>query len=137
MDYSNNNKYGSQNPNNNKNNSEDGDTDDLDNSQHLDDLMSDKIVDHEDQVILTKKSYNINIPITRLFLQCLYEMQGLSLRYLHKTIITILCLFCIYEITSTGEHILSSLRIPLQMSLREDILHHLYEDISTSIFILF
>ena len=57
-DYSNNSKYGSQIANNNKDNSEDGDTDELDNSQHLDDLKSDKIVDHEDQVILTKVSYN-------------------------------------------------------------------------------
>ena len=38
-DYSNNNKYESQIPNNNKNNSEDWDTDELDNSQHLDDLI--------------------------------------------------------------------------------------------------
>ena len=57
-DYSNNNKYDSQTPNNNKDNSEDRDTDELDNSQHLDDLESNKIVDHEDQVILTKDSYN-------------------------------------------------------------------------------
>ena len=56
MDFSNNNKYESQTPNNNKNNSEDEDTDELDDSQHLDDLMLNKIVDHEDQVILTKES---------------------------------------------------------------------------------
>ena len=37
--------------------SKDGDTDELGNSQHLDDLMSDKIVDHKDQVMLTKESY--------------------------------------------------------------------------------
>ena len=57
VDYSNNNEYENETPNNNKNNSEDGDTDELDNSQHLDNLMTDKIVDHEDQVILTKESY--------------------------------------------------------------------------------
>ena len=56
--YSNNNKYDNQTSNNNKNSSEDGDTDELDNSQHLDDLISDKTVDHVDQVILTKESYN-------------------------------------------------------------------------------
>ena len=44
--YSNNKEYGSQTSNNNKDNSEDGDTDELDNSQHLEDLMSDKIVSH-------------------------------------------------------------------------------------------
>ena len=90
MDYPNNNECKSQTPNNNKDDSEDGDTDELGNSQHLDDLMSDKIVDHEDQVILTKESYectsismnestNINIPTPSLFLQCLYKLQGLSL----------------------------------------------------------
>ena len=52
-DYSNNNKYDSQTTKYNKNNFEDGDTDKLGNSQHLDDLMSDKIIDHEDQIIRT------------------------------------------------------------------------------------
>ena len=50
-DYSNNNeyyKYEIQTPNNNNDNSEDGDTDELDTSQHLNDLISDKIVNHED-----------------------------------------------------------------------------------------
>ena len=57
MDYSNNNEYKNINPNNNKDDSEDGDTDESDYSRHLDDLMPDKIVDHEDQVMLTKESY--------------------------------------------------------------------------------
>ena len=61
MDYFDNNEYESQTPNKNKNNFEDGNTDELDNSQHLDDLMLDKIVDHEDKVILTKESYNSTI----------------------------------------------------------------------------
>ena len=84
-DYSNNNKCDSQIPNNNKDNSEDGDIDKLDNSQHLDDLKSDKIVDQEDQVIMTKKSYNstsismngltnINTSLPSLCLQCLYKL---------------------------------------------------------------
>ena len=54
MDYSTNNKYKSQTPNNDKDESKDRDTDELGNSQHLDDLMLDKIVDHEDPVILTR-----------------------------------------------------------------------------------
>ena len=58
MDYSNKNEYESQATNNNKNESEDGDTDKLGNTQHLDDLTLDKIVDHEDSVILAKGSYN-------------------------------------------------------------------------------
>ena len=79
MDYSNNNKYKSQTPNNNKDDSKDGDTDELGNSQHLDDLLSNKIVDYEDQVMLIKESYtstsvsvnestNIDNPTPSLFL---------------------------------------------------------------------
>ena len=82
------------------------DTDELDNSQYLDNLISDKMVNYEDQVILTKESYNsmsvsvnkltdIDTPIPRLFLKCLYKPQGLSLKYLHKAIIKILCLLCL------------------------------------------
>ena len=54
MDYSNNNEYESRTPNNDKDEYGDADTDELDNSQHLDDSMSNKIVDHKDPVILTK-----------------------------------------------------------------------------------
>ena len=86
MDYHNKNKCKSRTQNNNKDDFEDGDTDELGNSQHLDDLISDKTVDHEDQVILTKESYistslsvnestNIDNPIPSLFLQCLYKLQ--------------------------------------------------------------
>ena len=93
-------------------------TDELDNSQHLDDLISDKIFDHEDQIILTEEPYNstsmsvsgstnTNTPIPRLFLQCLYKLQSLSLQYLHKAVITILCLHYLYKNTSTVVHLLS------------------------------
>ena len=79
VDYSNKNEYESPTPNNDKDESEDGDTDELDNSQHLDDLIFNKIVDREDPVILTKESYNytsifvngsinIDTPILSLFL---------------------------------------------------------------------
>ena len=116
MDYSNNNEYGNQTQNNNKNNSEDGDTDELDNSQHLDDLILDKIVDHEDQVILTKELYNstivsvngstnIDTSIPCLFLHYLYKIQDLFLQYLHKAIVTILCLLCLYDNISTNKRI--------------------------------
>ena len=84
-DYSNNNKCDNQTPNNNKDNSEDGDTDELDNSQHLDGLILDKIIDHEEQVILTKESFkstsvsvmgltNIDTSLPSLFLRCLYKL---------------------------------------------------------------
>ena len=79
VNYSNNNENESQTSNNNKNDSEDGNIDDFSNSQHRDDLMLDKIVDHGDQIILTKESYNstsvsvngstnIDTPIPSLFL---------------------------------------------------------------------
>ena len=147
MDYFNNNKYESRTPNNSKDESEDEDTDKSGNSQYLDNLMSNKIVDHEDPVILTKESYictnvsvngstNIDTPIPSLFFQCLYKLQGLSLQYLHKTVITILYLHCLYNNISTVVHILPLLRVSLQMSIREDILHHLYEDISTIVNLL-
>ena len=109
--------------------------------------MSDEIVDHDDKVMLTKESYksmsvsvnestNINNSTPSLFLQCLYKQQGLSLQYLHKAIITILCLHCLYENTSNVVHLLSSVRVPTQISIREDILHHLYKRISTVILVL-
>ena len=66
-----------------------------------------------------------------MFLQCLYKLQGLSLQYLHKAIITVLCLLCLYKNISIDLRLLLLLQISLQMSLREDILHHLYKGIST------
>ena len=57
-DHSNNNDDDSQTPSNDKDNSEDGSHGELDSSQQLKDLKSNKIVNHEDQVILTKKSNN-------------------------------------------------------------------------------
>ena len=146
-DHSNNKDDDSQTPSNNKDNSEDGGHDELDNSQHPDDLKSYRIVNHEDQVILTQESYNsTSVSVTRLtnidtflpslFLRCLYKIQGLSLQYLHKTVITILCLPCLYENTSTVVRLLSSLWVSLWMSLHDDILHHLHKGISTIMVLL-
>ena len=71
--HSNNKEYDSQTPSNNKDNSEDGGHDELDNSQHLDDLKSDKIVDHEDQVILTKElSNSTSVSVTGLTIPVLF-----------------------------------------------------------------
>ena len=56
--HSNNNDYDSQTPSNDKDNSEDGTHGELDSSQQLKDLNSNKIVHHEDQDILTKESNN-------------------------------------------------------------------------------
>ena len=74
--------------------------------------MMDKIVNHKDQVILTKEPYkstsvsvnestNIDNPIPSLFLQYLYKLQDLSLHYLYKAVNTILCLRYLYESTYT------------------------------------
>ena len=147
VDYSNNKEYESRTANNNKDESEDEDTDELGNSRHLDDLMSDKIVDHDNPVVLTGKSYNstsvsvngstnTDTPIPSLFLQCLYILQGLSLQYLCEAVITIFCLHCLYESTSTVAHLLSLVQVSLQISIREDILHHFYKGISTIILLL-
>ena len=57
-DHSDNNDYDSQNSSNDKDNSENGSHSELDSSQQLEDLKLNKIVDHEDQVILTKKLNN-------------------------------------------------------------------------------
>ena len=70
------------------------------------------VVDHEVQNIMTKESKNstsasvtglkyAGTPIPSLLLQCLYEIQGLSLQYIHKYVITILYLAYLYENTST------------------------------------
>ena len=147
MDYSNNNEYESLTSNSNKDDSEDEDSDELGNSQHLDDLTLDTIVDHEDQAILTKESYNstsvyvngstnIDIPIPSLSLKCLYKLQDLSLQYLHKAVITILYLHCLYGNTYTVVHLISLVHVSLQISICENILHHLYKEISTVMLLL-
>ena len=103
-------------------------------------MKLDQIVDCENQVIPMEELYiSISVSVTgltyfdtsipSLFLQCLYKVQGLSLQYLHKVIITILCLHYLYKNTSTVIRILSLLQVSLRMSLREDILHHLYKGI--------
>ena len=56
MNYFNNNEYESRTQNNNKHDSEGGDTDGLGNSQHLDDLVLDKVAGHEDRIMLTIES---------------------------------------------------------------------------------
>ena len=114
MEYSYNNKYKSWNPNNNKYDSEDEDTDELGNSQYLDDLMSDKIVGHEDQVMLTKESYksmsasmnesiNIDNPTPSWFYS-VYTNYKYKV-YLHSICIKPWLLFCVY-IVSTKAHLM-------------------------------
>ena len=136
-DHSNNNDDDSQTSSNDKDNSaEDGSHSELDSSQQLKDLKSNKIVDHEDQVMLTKESNNstsvsmTGLTSTSTFLQCLF------LQYLHKTIITILCLRHLYKGISTVVYLLSSLQFFLQISLQENILRCTYKGISTTVHLL-
>ena len=50
--------------------------------------------------------------------------------------ITILCIRCVYENTSNVVHLLLLIRASIQMSIREDILHHRYKRITTVILLL-
>ena len=85
-DHSNNNKYDSQTPSINKDNCEKGSHEELDSSQHLEHLKSNKIVDHEDQVILTKKTYNSTSASVTGSSSTDTSLQGLFLQYLYETV---------------------------------------------------
>ena len=56
-------------------------------------------------------------------------LKDLSLQYLHKAVITILCLCRLYEGISTVVYQLYTLQVSLQMSLHEYIIHHLYKGV--------
>ena len=79
---------------NDEDNSEDESYDELDNEQQLNGMKSNEIVDQENQNILIMGSYkstsasvkHTGTTSTHTFLQCLF------LQYLHKAVITILCL---------------------------------------------
>ena len=121
-DHFNNNKYDSQTPSNNENNSQDGSHGELDISQHLKDLKSNKIVDYEDQFILTEESYtHTSVSMTGLTSTGTF-LQGLFLHYLYKTVITILCLRDLYKGISTVIYLLSSLQWSVQVSLQENMI---------------
>ena len=97
---------------------EDKSYDELDCSQHLNGMESYKIIEQENQNLLTmglSNSTRVSVKHNRTtststFLQCLFT------QYLHKVIITILCL-----------------QPFLQMDVHEDSLRHLYKDPSTVI----
>ena len=109
---------------NNENNSED---------MCYDELDSNKTIDQEDQVLLAEGSNNsINVSKTGLTSTstCL---QGLVLQYLHKAVITIFRLCHLYKIIIWVIYILLLLQISLRVFLHEDILHHLYKGIYTTV----
>ena len=96
-------------------------------------MESNKIVDQEIQIILFKKSNNSTIVSSNThtgLTSTSTPLQGLFLQYLHKAVITILCLCRLYKGISIIVYLSSSLRVSLQMSLHEDIIHHLYKGVS-------
>ena len=99
-------------------------------------MKSNKIVDHKDQVILTEESSNsASVSVNGLTSTGTF-LQGLFLQYLHKTIITILCLRHLYEGIYTVVYLLWSLQLSLKMSLQEYILRRIYKTISTTVYLL-
>ena len=63
-------------------------------------------------------------------------MQGLFLQYLHKTVITILCLGYLYTGISMVVYLMWSLQLSLRMSLQGSILRSIHEIISTTVHLL-
>ena len=120
-DHSNNNDDNGCIHSNDKNDSEDESYDKLDGPQQLNDMELNKIVEQENHDLLTVGSSNSTSVCvkhngttnTRTFLQCLF------VQYLHEVVITIVCL-----------------QPFLPMSVHEDTLCHLYEDIYTVIHLL-
>ena len=138
-DHSNNNDDNSQTQSNDKDNSEDKSHGELDSPQQLKDLKSNKIVDQENQILIYVESGNSTSVSTNNHTGLTSTstlIQGLFLQYLHKVVITILCLRPLYKNISTIMYILSLLLVFLPVSLQKDILHHLYAGISTIVHLL-
>ena len=84
-------------------------------------MESNKIVDHGNQILLlvgSSKSTSISMKYNETTNTSSF-LQGLFLLYLHKTVITILCL-----------------QLSLTVSVHKDIRHHLYKGISTIVHLL-
>ena len=82
-----------------------------------------KIVNHEDKVILTKESYNsTSVSVTGLT-STGTSLQALFLQYLYKTVVTILCLRDLYKGISTTIHLLLSLITSLRCKVLQLSLH--------------
>ena len=119
----------------NENNSEDENYDELDNSQQINDMESNTIIDQEDQVLLVEGSNNSTSVSATGLTSVRTCLQGLFLQYLHKIIVTTLCLRHLYKGITTAVYILLLLQMCIQVSVREDILHHLYKGIYTTIYL--
>ena len=82
-------------------------------------MKPNKIINQEDQIILTKGSSNsTNVSTNRLTNTSTF-VQGLFIQYLHKAVISIMCLHHLYKDISTAVYLLSSLKISLQVSLHK------------------
>ena len=113
-DYSNNSKDDGRTHFNDGDNSEDESYDELDCSQHLNGVEPNRIVNQENQILITmrsKKSTDVSVKHTGTTSTSTF-LQGLFLQYLHKAVVTILYL-----------------QPSLPMSIHEDILRHLYKGI--------
>ena len=120
--HSNNNEEDDQPHFNDENNSEDENHDELDSSPQLNGMKPNKIIDQENQILLTVGSSNftrISVNKHTGITSTSTSLQDLFLQYLHKTIMTILCL-----------------QTFLLVSLHEDILRYLYNGISTNVHLL-
>ena len=116
-DNSNNNKDDSQTPRNHEENSEDESYGELDSSPQLIDMKSNKIVNEENQILLYMGSSNsTSVSATELTNTCTC-LQGLFLQYLHKAVISNLCLYHLYKGISTTVHLTLSLFISLLVCL--------------------
>ena len=104
---------------NNENNSEDESYIELDNSQHLNCMEPNKIVHQEDQVLLTEGSSSSTIVSATGLTSTSTFVQGLFPQYLHKAIITILCLHHLCKGISMFVYLLSSLQMSLRVSLHK------------------
>ena len=107
--HSNNNKDDGQTPHNDKDNSKDESHDELDSSPQLIDMKPNKIVNQENQILLHMGSSNSASVFTTQLTSTSTRLQGLFLQYLHKAVISILCLRHLYKGISTTIHLMLSL----------------------------
>ena len=120
-DQSNNNNDDGRTHFNDEDNSEDKSYDELDNTHQLNRMESNEIVDQENRNLSTVgscKSTSTSLKHAGTTSTSTF-LQYLCLQHIHKAVITILCL-----------------QPSLTVSVHENVLHHLYKDISTVVHLL-
>ena len=121
-DYFDNNKDDSQTQCNDEDNSEDEDYNELYSSQQLNGMESNKIINQENQILLivgSSNSTSIFVNKHNGITNTSTPIQGLFLQYLHKVVITILCI-----------------QPSLPVSLLKNIIQNLYKGFSNVIYLL-